>query len=46
MVAEANLCGSDNFGIDISWHENSRLAKVYDLVSGYHVVRTEEADWI
>ncbi len=33
MVAEINLCDSDYLGINNFFHENSRLAKVYDFVS-------------
>lgn len=38
MVADINLCGSNNFDIGISCHENSRLGKVHDPVSGYLVI--------
>ena len=41
MVAEVNLCGSNNFGSGISGNENSSLAKVHDLVSSYFTVRKE-----
>lgn len=44
MVAETNLYGSDNFVGDIFWNENSRLAKVYDFISGYSKIRCLEME--
>lgn len=44
MVAETNLCGSDNFGGCIFHNENSRLGKVHDLVSGYLVIKCWEME--
>lgn len=46
VVAETNLCGGNHFGSNISLHEDSRLGKVHDLVSGYHVPKTKAAGWI
>lgn len=33
MVAENNLCGSDNFGSGLLRNENSCMGKVHDLVN-------------
>lgn len=35
MVEEAYLCGGDRWGGVSFGHENSRLDKVYDFISGY-----------
>lgn len=44
MVAEADLCGGGNFGGYIFHNENSRLAKVHDLVSGYLEIKCREME--